>query len=180
MKLMTRTLAALATVLLAGAMFAGTSSAGSTGDYFCDELNIGCPGGGGNEGGDAFATCSPTTLPAGASSSCTSEGLQEGAAITATFESDPVVVHQGTVKSSTADTFSFVVPNSAAQGAHTLTITSTDADGDPATAVVPYTVTGDVLARTGSNVGSTVAVGASLVLLGAAAVVGARKRRSLA
>ena len=128
--------------------------------------------------------CSPASAAVGDTITCTVHGYASGETVTATLHSDPVVVFEGP-STGTTFTFSWVVPDvDAAQ--HELDVCGTDTGGDSlcrsfALEVVGNEVSGgtSALARTGSNnTGTLVGVGAALVVLGGAALFGARRRFS--
>ena len=125
--------------------------------------------------------CSPASAQVGDTVTCTVKGYAEGETVTATLTCGPVVVFQGP-STGTTFTFSFVVPDVPA-GECALEVCGTDTGGEAFCRNVAFevvsvtTAAGAALARTGSNnTGTLVGVGAALVVLGSAAVFGARRR----
>ena len=123
--------------------------------------------------------CSPASASVGDTVTCTVKGYAEGETVTATLTCGPVVVFQGP-STGTTFTFSFVVPDVPA-GECALEVCGTDTGGEALCRNLAFEVIGATttaaLARTGSNnTGTLVGVGAALVVLGSAAVFGARRR----
>ena len=122
--------------------------------------------------------CSPASAAVGDTVTCTVKGYAAGATVTATLSCGPTVVFEGP-STGTTFTFSYVVPDVPA-GDCGLEVCGTDTGGDALCRVLAFEVVGNEvtnLARTGSNnTGTLVGVGAALVVLGGAAVFGARRR----
>lgn len=123
--------------------------------------------------------CSPSSVAVGDTVTCTVHGYNAGDTVTAILNSDPVVVFEGP-STGTTFSFSFVVPQ-VEVGPHTLEVCGTDTGGEALCRSIALEVVGNEvttsLARTGSNnTGTLVGVGAALVVLGGAAVYGARRR----
>lgn len=122
--------------------------------------------------------CSPASAAVGDTVTCTVRGYNAGDTVTATLTCGPTVVFEGP-STGTTFTFSFVVPDVPA-GDCGLEVCGTDTGGEALCRVLAFEVVGSEvtsLARTGSNnTGTLVGVGAALVVLGGAAVYGARRR----
>ncbi|MCB1003281.1 MAG: LPXTG cell wall anchor domain-containing protein [Acidimicrobiales bacterium] len=126
--------------------------------------------------------CSPASASVGDTVTCTVHGYNAGDTVTATLTCGPTVVFEGP-STGTTFTFSYVVPDVPA-GDCGLEVCGTDTGGDPLCRVLGFEVVGNEvgnLARTGSNnTGTLVGVGVALVVLGGAALFGARRRFSKA
>ena len=122
--------------------------------------------------------CSPASAAVGDSVTCTVHGYAAGSTVTATLTCGPTVVFEGP-STGTTFTFSYVVPDAPA-GDCGLEVCGTDTGGEALCRVLGFEIVGNEvtnLARTGSNnTGTLVGVGAALVVLGGAAVFGARRR----
>ena len=122
--------------------------------------------------------CSPASAAVGDTVTCTVHGYAAGSTVTATLTCGPTVVFEGP-STGTTFTFSYVVPDVPA-GDCGLEVCGTDTGGEALCRVLGFEVVGNEvtnLARTGSNnTGTLVGVGAALVVLGGAAVFGARRR----
>ena len=123
--------------------------------------------------------CSPASAAVGDTVTCTVQGYNAGDTVTATLTCGPTVVFEGP-STGTTFTFSFVVPDVPA-GECGIEVCGTDTGGEALCRVLAFEVVGSevttTLARTGSNnTGTLVGVGAALVVLGGAAVFGARRR----
>lgn len=123
--------------------------------------------------------CSPSAASVGDTVTCTVHGYAAGETVTATLTCGPTVVFEGP-STGTTFTFSYVVPDVPA-GDCGLEVCGTDTGGEALCRVLGFEVIGNEvttnLARTGSNnTGTLVGVGAALVVLGGAAVFGARRR----
>lgn len=122
--------------------------------------------------------CSPASAAVGDTVTCTVKGYAAGTTVTATLTCGPTVVFEGP-STGTTFTFSYVVPDVPA-GDCGLEVCGTDTGGDALCRVLGFEVVGNEvtnLARTGSNnTGTLVGVGAALVVLGGAALFGARRR----
>lgn len=122
--------------------------------------------------------CSPASAAVGDTVTCTVHGYAAGSTVTATLQCGPTVVFEGP-STGTTFTFSYVVPDVPA-GDCGLEVCGTDTGGEALCRVLGFEVVGNEvtnLARTGSNnTGTLVGVGAALVVLGGAAVFGARRR----
>jgi len=124
--------------------------------------------------------CSPATAAVGDTVTCTVRGYNAGDTVTATLTCGPTVVFEGP-STGTTFTFSYVVPDVGA-GDCGVEVCGTDTGGEALCRVLAFEVVGNEvttssLARTGSNnTGTLVGVGAALVVLGGAAVYGARRR----
>ena len=110
----------------------------------------------------------------GGSDTCSIQ-LCEGSDVVALFDGDQVFDAPGT---SSPFVFSFPLPPDTPAGTYTVSV---GCDGDfldfTVEVLADGTVVGASLPRTGSNTGTLVGVGAAMIVLGAAAVVGARQRR---
>lgn len=124
--------------------------------------------------------CSPASAAVGDTVTCTVHGYNAGDTVTSTLTCGPTVVFEGP-STGTTFTFSFVVPDVPA-GDCGLEVCGTDTGGEALCRVLGFEVVGNEvttasLARTGSNnTGTLVGVGAALLVLGGAAVFGARRR----
>ena len=122
--------------------------------------------------------CSPASAAVGDTVTCTVHGYAAGSTVTATLSCGPTVVFEGP-STGTTFTFSYVVPDVPA-GDCGLEVCGTDTGGEALCRVLGFEVVGNEvtnLARTGSNnTGTLVGVGAALVVLGGAALFGARRR----
>jgi hypothetical protein len=161
-----RLLAALAigTLFVVGA-FAWAPSADAQGLDLCDLLGDPyCPGPDVGAGG---ITCSDGA-PIGGTGSCSLDNVAVGDDVTATLTCGDfsAVVFQGTV-TEVPFSFSFDVPADAPAGAGSVTV---------AGATFPFTCGTGTLARTGTDIGPMLAIGAALVAVGVAAAFGARRR----
>lgn len=108
----------------------------------------------------------PTTIPAGGSGTCTVNGDLGPITAVLVCGDTETVVFQGDV--SDGDQFSFSAPEGTPPGTTCfLRVNGLD---------LPVTVGGVTLARTGSDVGPAVAIGAGLILLGGAAFLASRRR----
>ena len=144
----------------------------------------------------AYVGCSvavsSTSLVPGQSASVDAEGncFAPGTAVTVTIESTPVVVATGTSAGDGSFSASFVVPTSLPLGDHTLVLSGTNLLGHPQVLSVSITLVASaaeaaasssgsgVLAFTGQNSGTWLAIAAALMALGAALTVSLRRRRS--
>ena len=176
-----RVITALALAVFGLVTFAQPSSAGLDGYPLCENLGIGCP----PEEGTLVAD--PPNVAPGQQVAVSGAGCEAGSEVTLTIAGEVV----GTGVADADGGFNIPIT---APGPGTYTIDGTCGSmvldsvtitvAGPAAAAVSVTAatppsSSATLARTGSNVGPTIAVGASLLLLGAAALFGARKRRSL-
>ncbi|MGH2652932.1 MAG: hypothetical protein ACRDHV_01090 [Actinomycetota bacterium] len=127
------------------------------------------------------ATCgvSATVVPAGGSLTVSCAGLLPGSPWTITFESEPQVLATGTAGADGSFSTSVTIPSNASPGAHTLTITGTEADGSPFSISIPITVSGAAvpgLAVTGGNITVGLILLAGLLAAAAAALLVGRRR----
>ena len=107
-------------------------------------------------------------------------GMRPGTEVTVDFLSAPVRVATATVGADGGFTATFNVPTTATAGEHTVEATGVDPAGQPRVLSANFRVVGSDLPRTGSSSTTPLtAAGVGLVLLGTAAVFGARRRRAL-
>lgn len=127
--------------------------------------------------------CSPASASVGDTVTCTVKGYAAGETVTATLTCGPTVVFDGP-STGTTFTFSYVVPD-VPVGDCGVEVCGTDTGGADLCRVLSLQVVGNeaggaataALARTGSNnTGTLVGLGAALLVLGSAAVFGARRR----
>jgi LPXTG-motif cell wall-anchored protein len=109
-------------------------------------------------------------------------GFRPGSQVTLDFLSQPVRVATATAGADGGFDATFNVPSSASVGEHTVEATGVDPTGEPRVLSAGFRVIGEGggdLPRTGSSsTAPLTAAGVGLVLLGAAAVYGARRRRA--
>ena len=112
-------------------------------------------------------TCTGAVAP-GSSGNCSLDNVDVGDDVTATLSCGDfsAVVFQGTV-TEVPFSFDFTVPDGAPAGPGSITV---------AGATLPFTCSGAALARTGSDIGPMIGIGAGLVAVGLAAAFGARRR----
>jgi len=169
-----RLLAALAigTLFVISVFTWSPSTAGAQGLDLCDLLGDPyCPDGPGVGPGDVEC---PGGVPVGSTGSCALDNVDVGDEVTATLTcgDQSAVVFQGVVDE-VPFTFDFAVPAGFPAGPGTLSV---------AGVTLPFEcVGGTSLARTGSDAGPMIGIGAGLVAIGVAAAYGARRRlRSVA
>jgi hypothetical protein len=163
-----RLLAALAVGCLCAVLSFSWSppAASAQGLDLCDLLGGSyCPPGGGN----AEITCT-SSAPVGGTVTCTVGNVAVGDQIVARLVCGDysATVFDGTV-TEVPLVFSFDVPDGAPLGSCTIQVNG---------ASIPFTVIGESLARTGSDVGPLLGIGAGLVAVGLAAAYAARRRLS--
>jgi len=133
------------------------------------------------------------SVPAGADLTITARNLKPGTTATFTLHSDPVVLGTAVVAADGTATLTVKVPANVPAGAHTVVITGTDVDGQPAELRVALTVApagstvatssaktttpSGPLANTGSN-GALVGGIAVVLLLAGLALFGVTRRRT--
>lgn len=108
-------------------------------------------------------------------------GFRPNSQVTVDFFSQPVQVATATAGADGGFEATFTIPASAAPGEHTVEATGVDPAGQPRVLSANIRVIGEGadLPRTGSSSTTPlVAAGVGLVLLGSAAVYGARRRRA--
>lgn len=82
-----------------------------------------------------------TTAVAGGTVDVTGSGWELGSEVTATLHSNPVELGRVTASDSGAISASFTIPSTVSPGSHSLVLTGTDIDGQPATVTLEVTVT---------------------------------------
>ncbi|AWB88379.1 hypothetical protein [Homoserinimonas hongtaonis] len=140
-------------------------------------------------GNSAVTIGAATGAPiAGAPVNVVMSGLQPGAAFSVTVRSTPVIIGSGTVAIDGVLAQSFTIPAGLEAGRHSVTLSSTLANGSTVTAVLYFTVsaTGTLvavslsqpaLAATGADATPAVVVAGTLLLLGSAFAGAAVYRR---
>lgn len=140
-------------------------------------------------GNSAVTIDAATGAPiAGAPVNVVMSGLQPGAAFSVTVRSTPVIIGSGTVAIDGVLAQSFTIPAGLEAGRHSVTLSSTLANGSTVTAVLYFTVsaTGTLvavslsqpaLAATGADATPAVVVAGTLLLLGSAFAGAAVYRR---
>lgn len=122
---------------------------------------------------------SDSTVAPGGTVTFTGGGFRPGSVITITFFSDPIVL--GTTTADSVGNFSVtvVIPDGVPLGDHHLEASGVDASGQPFTVSLDVTVgSTSPLARTGSDVSAVLGIGFVVIVLGAAALLGARRVRT--
>ncbi len=149
-------------------------------------------GGGGSTSGSATMTLGASTgsLVAGSSVAVSATGLQSTAAYTVVVQSNPQTIGSGNAVSGAVNT-SVTLPSGLEAGWHTLTFTSTAADGSPVSSVLYFKVSASgtllesstsipaELANTGSTLTGILAP-ATAFILGGLLLVAMRRRKSRA
>jgi hypothetical protein len=129
-------------------------------------------------------TVSDETVPPGGAVTFSGGGFAPDSLVTVTLFSEPIVLGTTTADDQGNFSITVVLPADVPPGDHHLEASGVDPDGNPLTVTLPLTVASEDVARgggplptTGSDVRATVAIACAVMVLGAAALTAAGRRR---